>query len=102
MIDVLDMIGGDHDADAEEGDPAEPIGDEADAAWVEWDKMRGSQKRGPNCTVGEEDDEEDDPAGQCDEDGVNTQAGMARGTGAGCPIADPDAEHDGREEEASP
>ena len=48
MIDVLDMIGGDHDADGEEGDPAEPIGDEADAAWVEWDKMRGSQKRGPN------------------------------------------------------
>ena len=68
MIDVLDMIGGDYDADAEEDDMAE----------------------------------DDDPAGQCDEDGINTDFAMIRGSGAGCPIADPDSEHDGREEECAP
>ena len=104
MIDVLDMIGGDHDADAEDDDPAEPTGDEADASWTEF-HTRGRHKLAGGMSEpfhAQEDAEEDDPAGQCDEDGVNTQAAMARGTGPGCPIADPDGEHDGREEEYGP
>jgi hypothetical protein len=72
-------------SDGMPGDPAdhEPGGDEESAAWIEWHTMRGSQKCGPNLTAGHEDDEEDDPAGQCDEDGINTcldvlQCGWAR------------------------
>ncbi len=38
---------------------------------------------------GDPDLEEDDPAGQCDEDGVNTAYERARDTGAGCPWSDP-------------
>lgn len=45
-----------------------------------------------------EDMEDDDPAGQCDEDGRNTgsQAFLVHGIsyhGAGCPISDPDLDH---------
>jgi hypothetical protein len=47
--------------------------------------------------------EEDDPSGQCDEDGINTARHLIQHTyganGPGCPISDPDEEHDGREHE---
>lgn len=46
----------------------EPDGDEADAAWVEWNAMRGSQKRGPNIAGEHEDDEDSDPAEEDDGD----------------------------------
>lgn len=36
------------------------------------------------------DDEEDDPSGQCDEDGVNTDLSAASDGGPGCRISDPD------------
>jgi len=39
---------------------------------------------------GDPDAEEDDPAGQCDEDGVNTALALACGGGPGCLISDPD------------
>lgn len=43
--------------------------------------------------------EDDDPAGQCDEDGINTDLDMlACDYGPGCEISDEDGEHDGREE----
>lgn len=48
---------------------------------------------------GDPDAEEDDPPGQCDEDGINTLLAFATGYGPGCTISDPDAEHDGREHE---
>ncbi|GAA4643973.1 hypothetical protein GCM10023115_19330 [Pontixanthobacter gangjinensis] len=56
---------------------------------------------------GEPDDEEDDPgeeddaAGQYDEDYWTSPlpAGHMQDYGPGCPMADPDSEHDGREEE---
>lgn len=72
-LEALDLFTG--DPDVEDDDPAEAVGDEADAAWIEWHRMRGSQKRGPNIAGEHEDDEDSDPA----EDD------------------DPDSEHDGRE-----
>jgi hypothetical protein len=79
-------------SDGAPGDPAdaEPNGDEEMGAWIEWTSMRGSQKGGSNFTAGEEDDEESDPSGQCDEDGVNTAFAMAFSTAPGCSICDPD------------
>jgi hypothetical protein len=46
---------------------------------------------------GDPDREEDDPSGQCDEDGVNTAFSFIRYTvgafGPGCPISDDDSPH---------
>lgn len=96
-IDLLDTLDPDpereNNADREASD-----GDNRDQAYVEWTSMRGAAKRGPNILAGEEDDEEDDPSGQCDEDGVNTDLGLAMTSGPGCKISDPDAEHNGRED----
>lgn len=48
---------------------------------------------------GDPDNEDDDPSGQSDEDGINTRYAFATGYGPGCPITDPGGcEHDGREE----
>jgi len=48
---------------------------------------------------GDPDLEDDDPSGQCDEDGINTAYGMVRytvgGSGPGCPISDDDHTPDG-------
>ncbi|MGX7952418.1 hypothetical protein ACWPM1_07600 [Tsuneonella sp. HG249] len=46
---------------------------------------------------GDPDLEEDDPSGQCDEDGINTDLTAQWSTGAGCIISDDDFEHDGQE-----
>ena len=68
--------------------PGCEVSDNGENAWIEWDKMRGSQKRGPNLAQDHEDDEEDDPAGQYDED---YYPGPAKpGYGPGCTISDPD------------
>lgn len=48
---------------------------------------------------GVSDQEDDDASGQCDEDGINTLLVLVGGDGPGCTISDPDAEHDGREQE---
>lgn len=67
--------------DVWDGDPdAEPNGDERDAAWIEWDTMRGSQKRGPNIATDHEDTEDDDPGeeddhGGCEHDGREPESG---------------------------
>ena len=87
-LDLLDTIDGDPEAE-DNADREATDGDGSDQAWVEWTSMRAAQKRGHNLLAGEEDDEEDDPSGQCDEDGVNTDLAMRRGNGAGCPISDP-------------
>lgn len=116
-IDLMDLADGDPDAedayDLEDdftfsditrrhfmpAGPGCPISDQDAGAYVEWHTMRGSQKTGPNMLAGHEDDEEDDapeeddPSGQCDEDGINTSRDLLRFTpgayGAGCPLADP-------------
>lgn len=114
LIDVLDLLGG--DADAEEGDaedsfahsmmalhmtrrvPGDITSDADDTAWVEWHTMRGAQKKGPNLLGGHEDDEDDDPAGQYDEDVYSAKRPAMEGPG--CSISDPGGcEHDGREQD---
>lgn len=69
LVDLIDMIDG--DTDLEPIDEREPDGDEADAAWIEWHTMRGSQKRGPNISTWNEDDEDDDPLEDDDPGGGN-------------------------------
>lgn len=68
--------------------PGCDIADAGENAWIEWQTMRGSQKRGPNVTQAHEDDEDDDPAGQYDEDAFT--ADWTPRDGPGCPIADSD------------
>lgn len=87
-IDLLDVLDGDPDT--------EPSGDETDAAWPELHGV-GCPKalRFPT-----EDSEDDDPAGACDEDGINTgqsRIGMhgLMDDGPGCPISDPGEYEDG-------
>ncbi len=74
-LDLMDAMDGDGEAEPstwpeaiearqqDEGLPedSESIGDDEDAAWIEWHTMRGSQKPGANLTAGHEDDEDDDP-----------------------------------------
>lgn len=97
-LDLLDLADGDPDVELN-GDEQDANGDDqGDQAWVEWHTMRGASKRGPNILAGQEDDEDDDPAeeddpsGQCDEDEISTRLHAQWGTGAGCPISDPDYE----------
>lgn len=92
------------DGDGLPGDPKdeEDSGDAEHGAYIEWQTMRGSQKRGPNVVLGHEDDEDDDPAeeddpqGECSEDEISCGAGNWGGlygspdlNGPGCPISDP-------------
>lgn len=101
LIDVLDMLGGDPDVEDTEPD-LEPDGDQADIAWPEWDQRSATDKRAgremPPATAAcqwhasTEDDEEDDPHGQCDEDGINTLLVLRTDRGAGCMISDEDFE----------
>lgn len=108
LVGLLDLIDGDADVEMN-GDEEDSDGDErGDQAWIEWGTMRGSQKGGPNILAGHEDDdpgEEDDPSGQCDEDGINTNLTAQWASRPGCAISDPDeddnsdCEHDGREED---
>lgn len=90
-IDLLDVLDGDPDREGEcsedevsrctdigrsvpSDEPGCDIADAGENAWIEWHTMRGSQKRGPNITQANEDDEDDDPAepddhGGCEHDG---------------------------------
>ncbi len=79
------------------GDPVDGEPDEdaqGDQAWIEWHALQPSRRFGPSAPAGHEDDEEDDPSGQSNEDGVNTGGPPKFGWGgpdaAGCPISDPD------------
>lgn len=113
-IDLMNMTDGDPDledaTDAEDDftlsdmalgfggrGPGCEASDQDAGAYVEWHTMRGSQKRGPNVLAGHEDAEEDDPAGQADEDGINTCRDLLRRTdGPGCILSDPDMAVDDR------
>jgi hypothetical protein len=109
-IDLLDVLDGDPDREGEcsedevsrctdlgrpvPGDgPGCDIADAGENAWIEWQTMRGSQKRGSNITQAHEDAEDDDPAGQYDEDYYTGPAMPDRS--AGCPISDPGEYEDG-------
>lgn len=82
LIDLRDILDGDPDAETEAlEDDFTPLPE-----GIDW---------GPGCTISDaaevdDETEEDDPAGQCDEDGINTAfANRPWGAGPGCPIADP-------------
>lgn len=79
-------------------DDSEAVGDEADTAWIEWERLPGSVKRaGGHGGAHDEDDEDDDPDRGHDE-GEPDFAPSRERDGAGCSIADPGGcEHDGRE-----
>ena len=104
-IDLMDVVDGDPDGESNGDDEArEADGDTLDLAWIEWDTMRGSQKRGPNIANSFcEDDEDSDPAEEDDDPGQNSEDEQSSGlysygwrpSGPGCPIADPDYGHDG-------
>lgn len=97
LTDRLDQHDGDPDLE-DNNDREASDGDDRDVAWIEWTDLRGSQKGGPAIPQMHEDDEEDDPSGVHDEDGINTMQILALSGAAGCPIADPGGdEHDGRE-----
>lgn len=97
LVSLLDIWDG--EPDREDNGDREPTGDDqGDQAWIEWHTMRGAQKRGHNLLAGEEDVENDDPAGQYDEDSYTGPKPHDLEQGAGCPIADPGGcQHDGRE-----
>lgn len=85
-----------------------PVSDGAgDVSWNEWHTRRrlsssgyahetiGVRPHGDHAHEDDEDEdaaEDDDPSGQCDEDGINTVREAAYSSAAGCPISDPDQE----------
>lgn len=84
------------------GDPAdhESAGDDKDIACLEWSGLSPHQRRAGRMSWGSndaaawvggpnEDDEDDDPSGQCDEDGVNTNLSAMQQPGPGCAFSDP-------------
>lgn len=122
-IDLMDLADGDPDVEVEDrggetmpvpadfadplpdddvGDPDLEETDAEDSFVLSTNALRLG--RGPGCEVSDaggaacgEDDEDDDPAGQCDEDGINIPLNVSH-FGPGCIISDDDIEHDGREE----
>ncbi len=64
LLEVLDGRDGDPDVEPN-GDELDDPGDLQDAAWIEWNTMRGAAKIGPNLAGEHEDDaaEDDDPGG---------------------------------------
>ncbi|MEP7350679.1 MAG: hypothetical protein ABI668_12130 [Sphingorhabdus sp.] len=89
-IGLLDVVDG--DPDTEDNRDGEPTGDENDAAWIEWHTRRRSK---PAKIIAEPFiDNEDDEADGAEDDFIQHHGNH----GPGCPIGDPDAEHDGREE----
>lgn len=81
------------------GDAGEHDGSECDSSYPEWQTLKPYQRTAASMPVDthSEDDElagdETDGNGAEDEEGSHT----AYGSGPGCVISDPDAEHDGRE-----
>lgn len=75
-IGLLDVADGDSDTEAN--------GDELDGNPAE-DEFAQMVSDGPGCPIS-------DPAGQCDEDGINTGSGqrMPVDTGSGCVLSDDD------------
>jgi hypothetical protein len=112
LIDVLDLLGGDPDAedctDAEDDFALSPnaegfgancaSGDPLDqdaGAYAEWHTLSAAQRKAGTCLVdacGHEDDEDGgDLEGQSTEDEISTDIAWAtRPRGPGCTISDPD------------
>lgn len=98
LIDRLDCS--EADPDLEDNGDTEPNGDERDISAPEWHTRHHSQRKagyemadtGGSVFGMTEDDEEDDPSGQCDEDGINTSLHVLYERTAGCVISDDDRE----------
>lgn len=99
LIDRLDAFDGDPDLE-DNNDREASDGDDTDVAWPGWDQrfpndMKAEFERpmlaaGNGCHAMTEDDEEDDPAGQCDEDGINTALHVLCERAPGCILSDDD------------
>lgn len=89
-IALLDLMDGEPDTEANGDD--EPSGDEGDVSWNEW-YTRGNRKRQKIISEQFTDNEDDEANGAEDDFIIHTGE-----YGPGCPISDPDHEHDGREE----
>jgi hypothetical protein len=93
-IDLLDVLDGDENAEpatwadchiareSETGlpDDIEPNGDEQDVSWIDHDGQLFAGRH--------EDDEEDDPSGQCSEDEISCAGGSLPDGLPGCPWGD--------------
>lgn len=85
LMAFLDDLSG--DPDLEEGGDLEPDDDgKGDQSWPEHHGKQPDVLR----TYGREDDEEDDPSGQCTEDEISCGIPGFGRRGAGCTISDPD------------
>jgi hypothetical protein len=96
LVDILDLLGGDPDAETEDPD-LEPAGDEKDAAWAEWHTLRSSQKRGPHILAGQNEDDElggDETDGNGAEDEEVAWFRTVH-SGPGCTVSDSDTGDDG-------
>lgn len=98
LIAVYDAVSG--DPDLEDGSDDELTGDEHDAAWTEY-HTRGRNKLASG-TQEPFHDHEDAELGGDETDGTFAEDEGAAcfahlGSGPGCKISDPDAEHDGAE-----
>jgi hypothetical protein len=89
-------------SDGKAGDPddAEPEADLEAGAYVEWHTKPRVLRTLQEFNVGHEDDEdadpaeEDDPSGQCDEDGINTNLTAQWAAEPGCAVSDPGEDGD--------
>lgn len=98
LIAVFDAVAG--DPELEDGGDDELTGDESDAAWTEY-HTRGRNKLASG-TQEPFDDHEDAELGGDETDGNGAEDEACAyfallGSGPGCKISDPDAEHDGAE-----
>jgi hypothetical protein len=113
-ISLLDTFDGPNDPDTADfssrsdglpGEPAdhEPGGDDEAGAYVEWTSMLPAQRRrGLQLSLAGV--HEDDEAGGDEQDGNGAEDDECAwfrlgGNAAGCPVSDPDLEHDGCEEQ---
>lgn len=101
LVDRIDAA--EPDPDLEDNGDSEPSGDERDISAPEWHTRHHRHRKagyemaatGGGLFGMSEDDEEDDPAGQCDEDGVNTTLHVLHDRRTGCIISDDDYEDGG-------
>lgn len=114
LIDHLDTIDPDPEAEeipVEDAQITYDLPPEEDGTDPDFEQTRDEDdwyphaSDGPGCPLADaggageyEDDEDDDPSGQCDEDGINTGSGnfFEHGRpipGAGCPISDPGCDY---------
>jgi len=101
LIDVLDLLGGDPEAE-DNGDHEGSDGDDNDQAWLEWESLSAAGKRAGNNTGRnehgiplQEDDEDDDPLDSTGAEDDGLPRFKLMGSGPGCIVSDPDYDSGG-------